>query len=147
MDNNNKKIRFLDPLIDAQTPMPIADYMSSYTMNGNVRISWFCTDRLKEEFLNGNFTPEDAVETAQNISWTTRPVLVMDLSYDKATLLLEHLAEQMTSNIEFPVNSANPSYFCAACHLPALLRNLADKIEAATKDETDRCKQSATPLH
>jgi hypothetical protein len=134
-DQTSEKIRFLDPIIDAQTPTPMSDYMSSYAMNGNVRISWFGSNRKVEDFLVGKTIPPEAVENEKNIGLPMRPTLVLNMGPETATLLLEHLATQMNENVQLPYESPNPSYIYAARHLPEILRGLADKFEEISEKE------------
>lgn len=131
-EKKEEKVRFLDPIIEASTPMPISDYISSYLMNGDIRIAWFGSNRMLEEFLAGRLTPSEAVESEYNIALPTHPTVVLNMNPSNAVLLLEHLVRQL-QNIELPEVSPVPSYKCAACRLPAPLRELADKLENIAK--------------
>jgi hypothetical protein len=128
-NQTSTKMRFLDPIIDSQTPIPMADYMSSYTMNGNVRISWFGSSRKVEEFLTGQTTPPEAVESEKNIGLPARPTLVLNMSPETAVLLLEHLTNQLNQGVQLPYESHDPSYISTSRRLPENLRELADKLE------------------
>ena len=106
-------------------------------MNGDIRIAWFGSNRMLEEFLAGRITPPEAVESEYNIALPTHPTVVLNMNSANAILLLDHLVRHLQNNADLPETSPVPSYKCAACRLPNPLRELADKLENIAKKNKD----------